>query len=177
VPPFLKSSHKQHLACTSYCNCSGLDRCCNSIPVPATAQGPPAPPDLVDVIKLWKAADSPAPPNVLSELTHFGWIIQDSIPVPATAQGPPAPPDLVDVIKCHCKAQGTQCSTEACSCHKQHLACTSYCSCSGLDRCCNPHSKKNPSAEKEQSDTEKGDDDEGGDDEIVVSKFDFKVNF
>ena len=29
---------------------------------------------------------------------------------------------------------------EACSCHKQHLACTSYCNYSGGYDYCNPHS-------------------------------------
>ena len=29
-----------------------------------------------------------------------------------------------ELVKCQCKAQGKQCSTQACSCHKQHLACS-----------------------------------------------------
>ena len=49
----------------------------------------------------------------------------------AVAQGAPTPPELVDVIKCHCKAQVKQCSSETRSCHKEHLACTSCCNCSG----------------------------------------------
>ena len=52
----------------------------------------------------------------------------------------PAPPELVDVIKCKCKAQGEQCGSEACGCHKQHLACTSCYNCSGGEDCCNPYS-------------------------------------
>ena len=51
---------------------------------------------------------------------------QDTIPIPAVAQGAP------ELIRCQCKAQGKQCSTKACGCHKQHLACTSYCNCSGM---------------------------------------------
>ena len=66
--------------------------------------------------------------------------VQDTISIPVVAQGAPAPPELLDVIKCQCKARGKQCSIEACSCHKQHLACTSYCNCSGGYDCCNPHS-------------------------------------
>ena len=31
-------------------------------------------------------------------------------------------------------------SSEACGCHKQHLACTSCCNCSGREHCCNPYS-------------------------------------
>ena len=73
---------------------------------------------------LWKAADES------NDITNFGWVIQDTIPIPAVAQGAPVPPEL---IKCQCKAQGKQCSTEACMCHiNQHLACTSYCNCSGM---------------------------------------------
>ena len=49
-----------------------------------------------------------------------------TISIPAVAQGAPVPPEL---IKCQCKAQDKQCSTEAC---RQHLACTSYCNCSGM---------------------------------------------
>ena len=52
-------------------------------------------------------------------ITNFGWVA------------------LCD--KCQCNARGKQCSTKACSCHKQHLACTSYCNCSGGYDCCNPH--------------------------------------
>ena len=72
--------------------------------------------------------------------TLGGLPVQDNIAIPGVAQGAPAPPELLDVIKCQCKAQGKQCSTEACSCHKQHLACTSYCNCSGGYDCCNLHS-------------------------------------
>ena len=77
---------------------------------------------------LWKAADKQAYHQL------------NTISIPVVAQGVPAPPELLDVIKCQCKARGKQCSTEACSCHKQHLACTPYCNCSGGYDCCNPHS-------------------------------------
>ena len=53
--------------------------------------------------------------------------IKDDIPVPVIALGDPAPPELIDVIRCQCQAQGKKCSTAACSCKKEHLACTSYC--------------------------------------------------
>ena len=43
-------------------------------------------------VMLWKAADCEAPPNESTDITLFGWIIQDNIPVPAVAQGAPAPP-------------------------------------------------------------------------------------
>ena len=62
-------------------------------------------------VMLWKAADES------NDITNFGWVIQDTIPIPAVAQGAPVPPE---------------CSTEACSCQKQHLACTSHCNCSGM---------------------------------------------
>ena len=65
-------------------------------------------------VMLWKAADES------NDITNFGWVIQDTIPIPAVAQGAP------ELIRCQCKAQGKQCSTEACRCHKQLLACTSY---------------------------------------------------
>ncbi len=91
-------------------------------------------------VTLWKAADQEAPPDESAGITHFGWVIQNDIPVPAVAQSAPAPPELVNVIKCQCKVQGKQCNSEACSCHKQHLACTSCCNCSCGEDCCNPHS-------------------------------------
>ena len=72
--------------------------------------------------------------------TLGAWVIQDNIPISVVAQGAPVPPELLDVIKCQCKAQGKQCSTEASSCHKQHLACTSYCNCSAWYDCCNLYS-------------------------------------
>jgi len=55
-------------------------------------------------VMLWKAADQQAPPDQSSDITHFGWIIQNDIPIPAVAPGAPGPPELVDLIKCHCKA-------------------------------------------------------------------------
>ena len=94
------------------------------------------------LVMLWKAADHQAPPDESANITHFGWDIQDRIPIPVVAQGAPAPPELVDVIRCQCKAQDKKCSTEACGCHKEHLACTSYCNCSGEEDCCNPHTKR-----------------------------------
>ena len=88
-------------------------------------------------------------------ITHFGWVIQNDIPIPAVAQGAPAPPELVDVIRCQCKAQGKQCSTVTCSCHKQHLACTSCCNCSGGEYCCNPHSvRPETNSEEEGNDAD-----------------------
>ena len=101
-------------------------------------------------VMLWKAADHEAPPDESADITHFGWVIQNDIPIPAVAQGAPAPPELVDVIRCQCKAQGKQCSTVACSCHKQHLACTSCCNCSGGEYCCNPHSVRPETNSKEE---------------------------
>ena len=86
---------------------------------------------------LWKAADQEAPPDESATLGKSSKTI--FLHVPAVAQGAPAPPELVDVIKCQCKAQGEQCSSEACGCHKQHLACTSCCNCSGGEHCCNPY--------------------------------------
>ena len=35
---------------------------------------------------------------------------------------------------------------EACGCHKEHLACTSYCNCSGEEDCFNPHTKRQDAA-------------------------------
>ena len=106
-------------------------------------------------VMLWKAADQEAPPDESADITHFGWVIQNDIPIPAVAQGAPAPPELVDVIRCQCKAQGKQCSTVACSCHKQHLACTSCCNCSGGEYCCNPHSvRPETNSEEEGNDAD-----------------------
>ena len=44
-----------------------------------------------------------------------------------------------DVIQCQCRAQGKNCRTEICGCHKQHLGCTSFCNCLGDESCCNPY--------------------------------------
>ena len=64
-------------------------------------------------------------------------------------------PELVDVIKCQCKAQGKQCSSETCSCHKQHLACILCCNCSGGEDCCNPHSvRPDMNSEEEGNDAD-----------------------
>ena len=90
-------------------------------------------------VMLWKAADQLGPSQESECITNFGWKIQDGIPIPVIAQGDSAPPELIDVICCQCKAKGTMCSTEACSCNKQHLGCTSYCNCSGEVGCCNPY--------------------------------------
>lgn len=90
-------------------------------------------------VMLWKAADQQAPPDESVHITQFGWEIQENIPIPVIAQGVPAPPELIDVIRCQCKVQGKKCSTESCSCHKEHLSCTSY---SGEEGCCNPFTKR-----------------------------------
>ena len=108
-------------------------------------------------VMLWKAADQQAPPDQSSDITHFGWIIQNDIPIPAIAPGAPAPPELIDLIKCSCKAQGKRCSSEACSCHKKHVPCTSYCNCSGGEDCCNPHSVR-PGTSSEEDENEADDD-------------------
>ena len=65
-------------------------------------------------VMLWTADES-------NDITNLGWVIQDTILILGIAQGAPVPPELLDVIKCQCKAQGKQCSTQACSCHKQHI--------------------------------------------------------
>lgn len=93
-------------------------------------------------IMLWKAADQQAPPEVSATITDFGWEVQNGIPVPVMATGVPAPPELVNVIRCQCRAEGKKCSTVSCSCHKEHLTCTSYCNCHGEDQCCNPYTQK-----------------------------------
>ena len=70
------------------------------------------------------------------------------------ATGEPAPPELVDVIRCQCRAEGKKCSTVSCSCHKEHLTCTSYCNCHGEDECCNPYTQKiatTPAAEMDEA--------------------------
>ena len=64
------------------------------------------------------------------------------IPVPVMAIGEPAPPELGDVIRCQCRVEGKKCSTVSCSCHKEHLTCTSYCNCHEEDERCSPYSQK-----------------------------------
>ena len=93
-------------------------------------------------IMLWKAADQQAPPAVSATITDFGWEVRNGIPVPVMASSDPAPPELVDVIRCLCRAEGKKCSTVSCSCHREHLTCTSYCNCRGEDGCYNPYTQK-----------------------------------
>ena len=105
-------------------------------------------------IMLWKAADQQAPPAVSANITDFGWEVQNGIPVPVMATGEPAPPEFVDVIRCQCRVEGKECSTVLCSCHKEHLTCTSYCNCHGEDECCNPYTQKTattPAAEMDEA--------------------------
>ena len=85
-------------------------------------------------ITLWKAADQQAPPVMSVTITDFGWEFKNDIPVPVMATTDPAPPELVDVIRCQCRAKGKKCSTLSCSCHKEHITCTSYCNCHGEDK-------------------------------------------
>lgn len=115
-------------------------------------------------VMLWKSADHQGPPDESADITHFGWDIQDSIPIPVLAQGAPAPPELIDVIRCQCKAQDKKCSTGACSCHKEHLTCTSYCNCSGEEDCCNPYTRR-------QNTDEEGDEEEEFGDDVEVEEF------
>ena len=76
------------------------------------------------------------------------------IPVLVMAIGEPAPPELGDVIRCQCRAEGKKCSTVSCSCHKEHLTCTSYCNCHEEDERCSPYSQKTattPAAEMDEA--------------------------
>ncbi|KAH3748404.1 hypothetical protein DPMN_182849 [Dreissena polymorpha] len=50
-----------------------------------------------------------------------------------------------------------KCSKETCGCCKQRLSCTSYCSCSGGQTCCNPHT-----SHQKQTGTNEEDEEEGG---------------
>jgi hypothetical protein len=92
-------------------------------------------------VMLWKAANQSAPPIESTDLSHFGWELKDNIPCPVVSRDHPAPPELIDIISCQCKAQLKKCSSVACGCHKAQLSCTSYCSCSGEDGCCNPYTQ------------------------------------
>ena len=106
-------------------------------------------------VMLWKAADQQGPPAQSTNITQFGWEIKDGIRVPAVAQGDPAPPELINVIRCQCKVQGKKCSTMACGCHKEHIACTSYCNCGGNESCNNPFTMKQAlKGEELEQDTE-----------------------
>ena len=93
-------------------------------------------------VLLWKPADQQSPPAVSATLTDFGWKIENGIPAPVVGTGDPAPPELVDVIRCQWKVEGKKCSTASCSCHKEHITCTSYCNCCGEDGCHNPYTQK-----------------------------------
>lgn len=86
---------------------------------------------------LWKAADQQSPPQL--DITQFGWEMKDGILSPSFDTGPAAPPGLIDVISCGCKSGGKSCSTERCSCQKNTMSCTIYCTCTAGDECCNPH--------------------------------------
>ena len=92
-------------------------------------------------VMLWKAAGHKSPPDESADITDFGWEMRDGIPVPSIAPGNPAPPELIDVIQCQCKAQNNRCSTKVCSCHKEHLSCTSCCACCGERGCSNPYTR------------------------------------
>ena len=118
-------------------------------------------------VMLWKVADHQAPPDESVDTTQFGWDIKNSIPIPTVSQGAPAPPELVDVIQCQCKAQGKKCSTAACNCHKEHLACTSYCNCCGEDECCNLHTRSQSAQAGDEEDVEEA---------IEMVDFDFEEN-
>ena len=61
-------------------------------------------------VMLWKAVDHQAPPSESTNITHFGWEIQDGIPV-TIDQSDLVPPELTEVVQRQCKAQGTMCST------------------------------------------------------------------
>ena len=88
------------------------------------------------------------------------------------------------------KAQGKQYSSEAYSCHKKHVPCTSYCNCSGGEDCCNPHSVR-PGTSSEKDENEADDDyfesdtmikdkeEESGDiheDNCVIAEGDFELD-
>ena len=91
---------------------------------------------------------------------------RDGIPVPVIAQRDAAPTQLIDVIKCQCKALGKKCSTDACSCHKEHMSCTSYCNCSGKDGWCNQYTNtEDAQAGDESAEMVDVDDDEDLEDE------------
>ena len=56
----------------------------------------------------------------------------------------------LDVINCGCKAEGNACSTESCSCHKNNMACTVYCTCSAVDGYCNPFTMREDGDDDQQ---------------------------
>jgi len=66
--------------------------------------------------------------------------------------------------------QGKKCSTEACSCHKEHLACTSYFNCCGEDDCCNPHTKRQSALAGDEENVEEEDVEEA----IEIVDFEFE---
>lgn len=52
-----------------------------------------------------------------------------------------------------------KCSKETCGCRKQWLSCTSYCSCSGCQTCCNPntyHQTQTQTVTNEENEEEGG---------------------
>jgi len=102
---------------------------------------------------LWKSANCEGPPQESTDIILFGWELREGIPVPVIAESDPALPELLDVIRCHCKTRSKKCSSETCSCHKQHLSCTSYCNCFAGDDCLNPYTnlREYEAAEEEEN--------------------------
>ncbi|KAH3882927.1 hypothetical protein DPMN_006874 [Dreissena polymorpha] len=50
-----------------------------------------------------------------------------------------------------------KCRKETCGCRKQRLSCTSYCSCSGGQTCCNPNTSHQTQTVTNEEDEEEGD--------------------
>jgi hypothetical protein len=121
-------------------------------------------------VMLWKAANHHAPPDESIDIINFGWEYKDGIPIPAISHSDLAPSELIDVIKCQCKVQGKMCSNEVCSCHKEHISCTSYCYCSSKEGCCNPYTNRETQHSSETVSTSDADSDDA--EETVIDEDD-----
>jgi len=89
-------------------------------------------------VLIWRAADPSDPPA--TNLSTFGWKIEDGIPVPVRGTVV-APKELLELVACGCKSV-PPCSRANCSCWSAGVSCTSYCKCEAKEHCVNGHTKK-----------------------------------
>jgi len=100
-------------------------------------------------VLIWRAADQNDPPA--TNLSMFGWKIEEDIPVPVHGTVV-APKELLELVACGCKTV-PPCSKANCSCRSAGVSCTTYCKCEAKEHCANVHTKKTePAVETDEED-------------------------